>query len=277
MMTPDIGAVRALSNEAYHKGPGLSVSGVKRLLRSPWHYFAPTQPHTAPAPEPTAAMFAGTLCHCAALEPKEWPKRYAVGPEVSSKSVKAWKDFEAANPQRECITPRQAQVAQAQAAALREHPVIGELLGRGEPELSIYWMDPATGALCKARPDWVHHCGTKAHPSVILLDVKTSGDASPEGFAKSVGNFGYHLQADWYCGGYELATGVRAEAMVFGVVENEFPYATAAYVIDDEALAYARERNRKALNTYAACLESGEWPGYSRDLQVISLSRWAMQ
>lgn len=276
-MKAEPGAVYALSNADYHKGPGLSHSGVKRLLRSPWHYLAPTMPHAAPDPEPSAAMRAGTWCHCATLEPGEWVKRYVVGPEVGSKSAKVWKDFEAANPDRECLTPVQAKVAQGQAHALRSHPILKDLFVRGKAEVSIYWEDPATGVLCKARPDWVHQCGTKDHPAVILVDVKTSSDASPEGFTKSIANFGYHLQADWYCWGYELATGVRPAAMVFGVVESDFPYATAAYVIDDDALLIARQRNRHALDLYAKCKQAGEWPGYSRDLQTISLPRWAMQ
>lgn len=269
----DHGAIKGLSNEAYRASRGLSHSELKRLMKSPFHYHALTQP-TAPPSEPTAAMVAGTLCHCATLEPREWAKRYAVGPDVKTKSSAAWKAFEAANADRECITPKQAEMAWLQAQELRGHPLIGDLLSTGDPEVSIYWRDHATDVLCKGRPDWVHYCGTHTHPSVILVDVKTSSDASPEGFAKSVANFGYHTQAAWYCAGYEAATGVRAEAMVFAVVENEYPYACAAYVIDDASLLRAHARNREALGSYVTCKATGDWPGYSRDLQVISLPRW---
>lgn len=269
------GAVYGLSNEAYHTGRGLSHSGVKRLLKSPWHFQALREPHITHAATPSPQMFAGTLCHCATLEPAEFDQRYPIGPEVKTKADGRWKDFVAAHPDAEPVTKAQREIAFAQAASLKAHPVIAELLQSGRPEVSVYWSDPVTGILCKARPDWVHPCGTTTHIRAILLDVKTTGDASPEGFTKAVANFGYHTQADWYCWGYELATGTPCEGMVFAVVENEFPYACAAYMVDDEALRVARERNRRALTIYAQCERTREWPGYPTDLQVISLPRWA--
>lgn len=269
-----IESLKPATNDEYHTGPGLSHSGVKRLLRSPWHFQALQGPHE-PA-QPTPQMFAGTLCHCATLEPEEFHERYATGPADVDKRSREWKEFAAANPDRELITAAQAEVAWAQAAALRSHPVVAELMaGMGIAEKAIYWRDPATDVLCKAKPDWTHLCGTADRPAAILLDVKTTSDASPEGFAKAVINFGYHTQADWYCWGYQLATGTKCEGMVFAVVENEFPYAVACYMVDDAALLLARERNRRALNLYAECERKANWPGYPSELQVISLPRWA--
>lgn len=265
-----------VSNGAYHAGAGLSYSGVKRLLRSPWHFQALHEAHDAHPATPTAQQFAGTLAHCATLEPNEFDTRYRVGPEVS-KNSNAWREFKAANPDSEIISSAQREVAFAQAASLRAHPLIGDLLAAGFAEASVYWHDSAHQILCKCRPDWVHPCGTKASPRAILVDVKTTGDASPDGFARAVASYGYHGQADWYCSGYEAATGIRTEGMVFAVVENEFPYACMAYMVDDEALLIARQRNQRALNTYARCLKANHWPSYPTDLQVIALPRYAAQ
>lgn len=268
--------VMAMDNDEYHSGPGLSHSGVKRILRTPWHFQALREPHDTHPATPTPQMFAGTLCHCATLEPDEFYERYVVGPEVSTRASREWKEFVAANPGRESITVAQRDIAWAQANSLRSHPVVAELLaGMCVAEMAVYWTDADTGVLCKAKPDLTHYCGTLDRPAVILMDVKTTGDASPEGFAKAVANFGYHTQADWYCWGYEQATGTPCEGMVFAVVENEFPYACAVYMVDDEALSIARERNRKALALYAECERKAIWPGYPHDLQVISLPRWA--
>lgn len=272
-----VGPYRNQSNDAYHSGPGLSHSGVKRLLRSPFHFFAIAHEPDMPPLQPTPQQFAGTLCHCATLEPDAFDVRYRVGPEVNKNSSE-WKAFKARNPNVDVISVKQRETAMAQAAALRAHPIISELLAKGEPELSIYWRDVATDVLCKARPDWVHPCGKPGAESVILLDVKTTSDASPEGFAKAVATYGYHTQAEWYCTGYEQTfPGVRCEGMVFAVVENEFPYACAAYMVDEDALLFARERNRHALNLYVECDRRAQWPGYPADLQVISLPRWALQ
>jgi hypothetical protein len=271
--TVALGIQHGLSSEAYHHGPGLSHSELKRLRRTPFHYHALLDP-SAPAKEPTPAMFNGTLVHCALLEPEHFELRYVIAPDVH-KSSNVYKEFA-----QRCIsgglapiTQQQRDAAFAQAKALRTLPDVAALLANGFPEVSAYWRDPSTNVLCKCRPDWVGPVGYGK--GAVLLDVKTASDASPEGFAKSVANFGYHTQADWYCTGYELATGVSVHGMVFAVVESEFPHACAAYMLDDEALRRAREDNRAALNKYAQCSEADHWPGYPREIQVITLPRWA--
>lgn len=269
---PSNGVLPGLSNEAYHRGPGLSHSGLKRLRKTPFHYHELARERAVPTTPPTPQMLNGTLTHCALLEPAQFDARYVVGPDVDKRS-KEWKQFTAQVPTCEVITSLQRDAAFRQADALRRLPDVATLLSSGEPEVSAYWIDPATGVLCKCRPDWVSPVGYGR--GVVLLDVKTASDASPEGFSKAVANYGYHTQADWYCTGYALATGLEVHGMVFAVVESEYPHACAAYMLDDAALLRAREDNREALHTYAHCAAHDEWPGYPTDIQVITLPRWA--
>ncbi len=44
-----LGLVHGLSNEAYHATPALSASGLKRLARSPLHYYSATLDPFRPA------------------------------------------------------------------------------------------------------------------------------------------------------------------------------------------------------------------------------------
>lgn len=263
-----------IPNEAYHSGPGLSHSGVKRLRRTPFHFRALLdRTDAAPRSTPSPQMINGTLTHCALLEPLQFDSRYVIGPEIS-KNSKLYKDFAASLPNGvELISQQQRDAAFRQAEALRELPDIGTLLSSGDPEVSAFWTDADTGVLCKCRPDWVSPVGYGN--GVVLLDVKTAADASPEGFAKAVANFGYHTQADWYCAGYSAASGLDVHGMVFAVVESEFPHACAAYMLDDTALARARDDNRAALRLYAKCETAQSWPGYSPAIQIITLPRWA--
>jgi hypothetical protein len=62
---------------------------------------------------------------------------------------------------------------------------------------------------------------------------------------------------------------------VFAVVESEYPYARAAYMLDDEAMRKGREHNVHARALYAACAERDQWPGYPETIQVLSLPAWA--
>lgn len=270
-------AVDGLPNEDYHQGPGLSVSGAKRLLVSPFHFHALAQPHAAPPKAPTPAMQNGTLVHCALLEPDQFDLRYVTAPEGLDKRSKAWRDFAAGSEEWgiEVITSVQRDAAMRQAAALRALPAVAELLDApdGFAERSVYWRDHAHGLLLKCRPDFMSPVAH--HKGAILLDVKTAADASPEGFAKSCANFGYYMQDPWYCEGVAAALGVEVHGMVFGVVESEFPHACAAYMLSDEARDFGRQRIARARQVYRDCTASGTWPGYPQDIQVIDLPRWA--
>jgi hypothetical protein len=272
-MTP--GVHYGIANDAYHQGEGLSHSGLKRIrMQTPFHYHALATATDAPPKAPTPQMFNGTLTHCALLEPEHFDLRYVIAPDVS-KSSRLYKEFaqQCMSSGMEPISQLQRDAAFRQAEALRKLPQVAELLAHGQPEVSAWWRDVATGVLCKCRPDWVSPVGLGK--GVVLLDVKTASDASPEGFSKSVANFGYHTQADWYCTGFELASGMQVHGMVFAVVESEFPHACSAYMLSDAALLRAREENREALNLYARCAEAKQWPGYPSEIQVIELPRWA--
>jgi hypothetical protein len=270
------GVVYGLPNADYHAGAGLSCTGAKRLLQSPYHYHALAQHTTAPPKEPTPSMLNGTLVHCATLEPEQFDERYEVGPDVSRNS-KAWREFidHCTSVAVEPISQLQRDRAYAQAAALRTLPDVAAILKRGHAESSAYWVDPITGVQCKCRPDFTGEGWGVSHAGVILLDVKTAADASPAGFAKSVVNYSYHQQADWYCSGYALATGREVLGMVFAVVESEYPHAVAAYSLDTRALEMGRKLNDRARALYAKCTAANDWPSYPTAVTELTLPAWA--
>lgn len=264
-----------LPSDVYRAAPGLSHSDSKRLRRTPYHFKRLSEPRPEELTKaPTPQMFVGTLAHAALLEPELFDSRYMVGPDVN-KNSKEWKAFAEGCTRvgAEPIDARRREQAFAMAQALRELPDLADLMRNGRPEVSMWWHCPRSGVLCKGRPDFV--AITEHGKSALLVDVKSTEDASAEAFSKSVANFGYHTQADWYCEGYSHAAGVPVLGMLFAVVESEFPYACASYVLDDEALRRAREVNDEARRVYAECKRRDEWPGYAPGVQVIGLPRWA--
>jgi exodeoxyribonuclease VIII len=260
-----------MAAEVYHATMAMSAGGLKRMAKSPATFYGlQLDPNRPPAGEPSPAMKNGTLVHCALFEPAELAARYVVKPEGfdgRTKEGKAW----AAAQTGEVVDAAQMAAAKAQTAAVRALPDLAALLSEGEPEASAFWTDEATGELCKCRPDWTSPAGD----GVILVDGKTCQDASPEGFAKAIWNWDYHLQAAWYSDGYELATGKRVHGFVFAAVESAWPHQAAAYMLDDEVLARARAKNRELLDLYAECRRTGIWPGYPNTIQPIGLPAWA--
>ena len=281
---PVLNLVRNLAHQAYLEGPGLSQSALKAFDKSAAHFAAL---HLLPLPEwlvdedddkvnTSTPTFAGTLCHSATLEPETFDTHYAVGPKVKTRAAKAWTEFVAAHPTQVVITERQKHVAQAQAASLRAHPDVADILEGGECELSAYWLDPATGVLCRARADCANlNFGTPDAPAAMLLDVKTTSDLSDDALSKTVWNWGYHRQDAWYSGGFAHAAGVRVAGFVFAFVESTYPFACRVFELDDLAKAIGRRENRLALDLYARCVNEKSWPSYSQAVGRLSLPYWA--
>ena len=76
-----------------------------------------------------------------------------------------------------------------------------------------------TGLQCKCRPDWISADGG------ILVDLKTTEDASPREFQRSIAKWRYHVQAGWYMAGIEAAYGTRPSGFIFIAVEKKPPFA----------------------------------------------------
>ncbi len=256
--------------DVYHSGPGISKSGLDDINANPAIYYARHLDPSRPPPKSRAGQLEGALAHCAILEPAEFNKRYAVGPDVI-RSTKVWKEFEAAHPGMECIKPDQYEAAHRQADSVRRLSEIAEALQRGMAEVSAYWTDPATGELCRCRPDWVYQPN---ETGAILLDVKTCSDAKPSEFARQVARKAYDKQAAFYTDGYGIASGKTVHGFIFLAVETEWPFAASACMLDEDGVEIGRRAYRRNLNTYSECLKSGMWPGYSESIEIIRLPKW---
>lgn len=260
-----------LPSEQYHAIQAMSAGGLKRMQQSPAHFYGMQLDPNRPAPgEPSPALVNGNLVHCALFEPDVVDQRYVVRPEgmsFSTKEGKAWRDAQT----RIIVDAPQMAAARMQSARLRALPELGDLLADGVGESSAFWIDEATGELCKCRPDWTSPAGD----GVVIVDGKTCQDASPEGFGRAIWNYRYHLQAAWYVDGYQRATGQTVHGFVFAAVESAWPHQAAAYMLGDDVLEAARRENRRLLNLYAECKRTGTWPGYAPQISLINLPPWA--
>ncbi len=154
---------------------------------------------------------------------------------------------------------------------VREHPIAGRLLESGTPEVSLWATDPETGVRLRARPDWLT---TLRGGRLCIVDYKTSRSAHPASFARSAADYGYYSQHPWYCDVAALA-GLGDAAFLFVVQEKTAPYAVSVVELDVEAVRLGRARNRRAIDTYARCIETDTWPGWDDEIHLVSLPSWA--
>ncbi|QMP19197.1 exodeoxyribonuclease I [Pseudomonas phage Persinger] len=187
--------------------------------------------------------------------------------------VTLWSDVQAEwsknNGTRTVLTQEQWDQLHAMRDAVMAHPAAGKLLTGvpGVAELSVYWNDPMTGVLCRCRPDWWRE-------DDLLVDLKTTDDASLEGFARSIANWRYDVQAPFYLDGVRIATGRKPRGFVFIAVEKKPPYAVGVYVLDAESLELGRAQYIADLKRYAECERTNTWPGYGDKIQTISVPAW---
>ena len=266
------GVFDTIESADYHSMPGVSNSMLSAMAKSPAHCYALYLDPHRPASTQTPAMAAGTLAHCMVLEPGMWPERYAIKPENHSGSTTAGKLWNEQNKAFIGITNAQLSNALLQSNAVQCVNELAVLLERGKPELSVFWIDDATGLQCRCRPDWTHE---HSDGTVTLVDLKTTTDPSIEGFSRAIATYGYHRQAWHYSRGYERASGKRVSQFIFAAVSNAYPFVAAAYRMDDETEMQACEEVGELLALYAACKKSGDWPGYGHRVRGIGLPAWA--
>ena len=56
--------------------------------------------------------------------------------------------------------------------------------------------------------------------------------------------------------------------------QKEPPYLPAVHVLSEDFVALGRASNRRAIDTYAACAESGIWPGHTDTDEPLDPPRW---
>lgn len=265
-----------VTNEDYHGGVGISKSGLDLMARSPLHYWAAYHDPLRKPREETPAMRFGTAIHTAVLEPGTFLDRYVILPDGLDRRTKDGKaeyavlEAKAEAKGAQLLPYADFDKAMAIKSACHTHPMAKQLFRDGKAEMSVFWTDEETGVLCKCRPDWLLGGDNPA-----ILDLKTTVDASPDGFMKSAYKYRYHVQAAWYLDGLEAAMGVKPDVFMFLAIEKDPPYAPAFYYADDAMITAGRAEYRRLLRLYAQCQNEGSWPGYNPKLQPLSLPKWA--
>lgn len=281
-----LGIYRDLPAREYHSIFAASSTTLRALMRSPAHAMT--------RKEPTPALIFGNACHLAVLQPDLFAKEFAVADQCSAKTGKgkqcsnggkacrggSWfcgihdpGDFDGhATDERTILSKDDYDRARRVADAVRAHPAARELLdARTDTELSAFWLDPATGVYCKARAD------ITIDTADCITDLKTTMDASPEGFAGSLWKFRYDIQAGHYTRGM-AATHKFYHEFRFIAVEKEDPFAVGVYSLSIDDIIPAIDQLDILLRKWKACDDEGDagWQrGYSEKVVRLELTGWA--
>lgn len=248
--------------EEYSKWPGVSITRLKEIGRSPLHYR-----HRLANPKDSPSMSLGRAAHVAVLE----PERFADFPvwDAGPRRGGAWEAFKQMHGTRNILTVDERDAAKAIAKAVRQDDRAMKYLCKGEAEVSMRWIGDG-GVACKGRVDWL----TKG----AIVGLKTTRDIRAPFFGKQAVNFGYCAQWAYYRDGFtEIASPAlhQTPRMVEIVVEPEAPHDVAVYAIEDDILDIGRDEYQGWLNRLAACETYNEWLGAVPKEVPLELPAWA--
>jgi hypothetical protein len=262
------GVFDGMPAEQYFAVEALSQSGATKLLRSPAHYKLDRDKRS----EPTAAMQFGTAVHTGVLEPDRFAATVVAAPKVDRRTNAGkaeWSAFVESSVGRIVLDRADYDAARRCVDAVLAHPGARALLDGARREVSAFWLDPKYNIPCKARFDALNHGG--------IVDVKTTDDASPDAFARSIAKWGYHRQSAHYSDGHEVALGTPSAFFALIVVEKEPPHAVACYAMPDVGVLAGRREMATARARYAHCIAAGEWPAYPDTIETIALPKWLLR
>jgi hypothetical protein len=264
-----VGIFSNIPNKDYHAGPEISSSGLCELNRSPAHYmYFKMNPR-----QETPALALGTATHMAIFEPQLFEKGYVLAPEGIDRRTKvgkaAFEDFEKANVGKQTLTKEEFQNIEGMREAIYKHPTASKLVVGGEAEQSVYWKDPVTGLMCRCRPDYLR-------TDNIIIDLKTTHNASLGEFRRSIGKYSYHIKSAHYLDGIGTVVGKVLSDFVHLAVESSAPYCIGIFTLDDASLARGSDEVRRLMDVYHECLMADKWPGYPEEIQNISIPNYLM-
>jgi hypothetical protein len=234
-ITPDLHGLYKIDHEAYHRGPGLSSTQVKKALIS--HAVFSHKEH-----KDSDAMAFGRAFHMALLEPELYEKTYVLAPRFdahpNSKAYKsARQEWALLNTGKEVIYPDEALAIVGMITAVKCHLGYANI-PRFDAEIMAITTDLDTGLKVKCKADLFGHA---------IIDFKTtSSGLGPGDFLNDIIKWRYHVSAAFYQDIICNITGERLPFIVVPVTKKE-PYECEYYRLSDEILEEGRKLYKAAL------------------------------
>jgi len=181
------------------------------------------------------------------------------------------------------LSEAEAAACEELAANIGKHKVVKLFKAHGGVEVSFVWDQPVAYTVGGAEKETTIRMKGRVDkdlpephgipPTVVDLKTTHLGHHTPFWFARQLYEYCYDLKAAIYVDGLERLTGVRRE-FFWIVVEKTCPYDVNAVRADEETLEVGRARYNDILSRYAACQETGEWPGVNENWEWGGLPAW---
>lgn len=261
-----------MTEQEYNAAEGIRRSDLWLMKDSPekfkWHQEHPE------AEEESQEFIFGRACHKLILEPSSFGMEYAVAPNVDrrTKSGKEqWTQFCEENTGKTVISRDDYAMMLDMLGSVSGNALANDMLS-GQHEVPFFWTDRDTGEKCKCKADVVR----RADGKYVVIDYKTTKDASTEAFNRNLFRYGYHVQAAMYTEGLQTAIGLDYRPrFLFVAQEKKAPYGVNVIEVSDDVMQYGDQVYHKLLRQYHECNEVDIWPGYCGDVpNFTQMPKW---
>lgn len=247
-----------MDDKTYFSRPELSNSDIKLINKSYSHYLNKNDQ------DDTASMKFGRALHCLILEPEQFSSRYIIAADVDRRTT-IGKSYCARleSSGLDIITSKEWSELNELKSNIMNHPLAKNMITGAIKEEAIF--GELEGIKCRAKLD-ISNKG-------FLIDLKTTTDASKDGFLKSVVNFSYHQQAAFYTDLYKNAKG-ESLGFLFIAIERDTGL-VACYVLDDSLVEAGRARYKTGIAKYKYHQSNPEaYKGYSDEVETLECPHW---
>jgi exodeoxyribonuclease VIII len=216
-------------------------------------------PPTLPKKD-SAAFAMGHAVHCLALEPNEFSNRFAIAPKCDRRTNAGkaeWAQFLVDCEGKELLDDQQYEDALDCVQALNNHAEFATIMAQPR-RVEVPFEFELFGHKFKAKPDCI------VDSMRLILDVKTTDDASPHRWQWSAVDYGYHRQNSIYREALRNDTG-EWYRFIFAVVEKPkpstrgIPPTVALYELDPDTVLMGYEDTHRLVQDYETRRETKNW------------------
>ena len=256
-----MGVIQGMSNEIYHSQSGVSSTAVKTVYKKSLAHWKGAKRSQ------TSAFALGSAYHANCLE----PERNLVVKGPKTRSSKAFKEMEENLEEDQIlVTEVEYHVAKRMAEGTMNNPASRAALEHPDRmnEVAIFAKCPRTGLLLKTKPDSMSN-GT-------VYDLKSTIDASPQGFARECQKYAYDIQAAFYLYVCSLVDDLDPEPEEFAFIscEKSAPYITHMHIVGPELLENATQRMHKTLSIIASAEKAEDYGTGWGEYSILELPKW---
>lgn len=266
------GRYEGVPNHVYHSEiEALNMSTLKLMDTSPAHcrdLVLNPDMYGKYAPQKQKNFDTGSAIHTAVLEPDLFAETYKLHPVGNKNTL----DYKAAAKELRAqgfvlLEQKQIDTAWRCSEKLHAHDCQARDIIRAATGTEVsYVVDGAHGLQYKIRVD------LEVRGIGLCLDLKSTISADPYKFEKALTDLKYHYSKAFYMDRLSEYEPEVWDTHLFLAIEKEPPYEFGLFDVSPASTLLAMEEVDRMTAEYADCLESGEWAGYNRGVQSISVT-----